>query len=101
MEKGKLSALLPIGVFLAAFLGISFISGDFRSMPAIVGFLMALLCAFLQNRKMSFEEKISVVANGVGKYRGGCLQPTIGLSMGSPMEELEKGLKELKGFAAP
>ncbi|MCR1843082.1 Na+/H+ antiporter NhaC family protein [Murimonas intestini] len=67
MEKGKLSALLPIGVFLAAFLGISFISGDFRSMPAIVGFLMALLCAFLQNRKMSFEEKISVVAKGVGE----------------------------------
>jgi hypothetical protein len=30
------------------------------------------------------------------KYRGGCSQP----SMGSPMEELEKGQKELKGFAA-
>jgi hypothetical protein len=26
---------------------------------------------------------------------------TIGLSTGSPKEELEKGLKELKGFAAP
>jgi hypothetical protein len=33
--------------------------------------------------------------------RGRCLQPTIGLSTGSPMEELEKGLKELRGFAAP
>jgi hypothetical protein len=29
-------------------------------------------------------------------YRGGCLQPTIELVMGSPVEELEKGLK---GFA--
>jgi hypothetical protein len=28
-------------------------------------------------------------------------QPTIGLSVGTPVEELEKGLKELKGFAAP
>jgi hypothetical protein len=28
-------------------------------------------------------------------------QPTIGLSTGSPMEELKKGLEELKGFAAP
>ena len=28
-------------------------------------------------------------------------QPTIALSTGSPMEELEKGLKELKGFATP
>jgi hypothetical protein len=33
------------------------------------------------------------------KYRGEYLQPAIELSMGSPMEELEKGLKELKGFA--
>jgi hypothetical protein len=35
------------------------------------------------------------------KYRGRCSQPTIGLSMGSSMEELEKGLKKLKGFATP
>jgi hypothetical protein len=33
------------------------------------------------------------------KYRGRCSQPTIGLSMESPMEE--KKLKELKCFAAP
>ena len=32
-------------------------------------------------------------------YRGRCLQPTIGLRNEFPMEELEKGLKELKGFA--
>jgi hypothetical protein len=30
------------------------------------------------------------------KYRGGCSQPTIGLSTRSRMEELEKGPKELK-----
>ena len=35
------------------------------------------------------------------KYRGGCSQPTIGVSTRSPMEELEKGLKELKDLAAP
>jgi hypothetical protein len=34
------------------------------------------------------------------KYRGGGSQPTIGLRVGSQMEELEKGLKELRGFAA-
>ena len=34
-------------------------------------------------------------------YRSGCSQPSNGLSTGSPMEELEKGPKELKGFAAP
>jgi hypothetical protein len=35
------------------------------------------------------------------KHRGRCLQSTIGLSTGSPKEELEKGLIELKGFATP
>ena len=36
-----------------------------------------------------------------GKYRGVFSNLTFGLSVGSEMEELEKGLKELKGFAAP
>jgi hypothetical protein len=35
------------------------------------------------------------------KYRRGFSLPTIGVSTGTPMEELEKGLKELKGFATP
>ena len=33
--------------------------------------------------------------------RCGCSQPTIGLSLGIPMEKLGEGLKELKGFATP
>ena len=35
------------------------------------------------------------------KYRERCSQPIIGLSSGSPMEEPEKALKMLKGFASP
>jgi hypothetical protein len=35
------------------------------------------------------------------KYRGECSQATIELNTGSPMEDPEKGPKELKGFAAP
>ena len=35
------------------------------------------------------------------KYKGGHSEPAIELSTGSPMGELEKGPKELKGFAAP
>jgi hypothetical protein len=34
------------------------------------------------------------------KYTGGWSQSTIGLSIKSPMEELEKGPKELKDLAA-
>jgi hypothetical protein len=35
------------------------------------------------------------------KYRGGCSQLIIALSTRTPMEELEKVLKELNGFATP
>jgi hypothetical protein len=35
------------------------------------------------------------------KYWDGWSQPTIALSAGSPMKELEKGLKEIKGIATP
>jgi hypothetical protein len=35
------------------------------------------------------------------KCRDGCSQPTIGLSAWSPIEELEKGPKALKGIATP
>jgi len=65
-RKGNPMALLPIGVFLLIFIGTGVLMGDFYSMPAIVGFLIALLVAFLQNRKLSFSEKFAVVARGVG-----------------------------------
>jgi hypothetical protein len=35
------------------------------------------------------------------KYRGRSSEPTTGLSVGFSMKEMEKGLKELRGFAAP
>lgn len=66
-EKCRIGALLPIGVFLLLFLGMGILSGDFYSMPTIVAFLIALLVAFVQYPKETkFEEKISIVAKGVG-----------------------------------
>jgi len=66
MEKGRLRALLPIGVFLVSFLGMGIISGDFNHMPTVVGFLLALMTAFFQNRSLNFDEKIKVITKGVG-----------------------------------
>ena len=66
-RKGKASALLPIGVFLVIFLGAGIVFRDFYAMPAIVAFLIALFVAFLQNRKVSFDEKIRLIAKGVGE----------------------------------
>ena len=65
-NKGRASALLPILVFLVIFLGSGFLTGDFYSMPAIIGFLIALMVAFIQNPSLNFEEKIKVITKGVG-----------------------------------
>ncbi len=64
--KGRAIALLPIGVFLVIFLGAGIITKDFYAMPAIVGFLIALFVAFLQNRDLKFSDKIRVIAKGAG-----------------------------------
>ena len=65
-KQGRAIALLPIGVFLVIFLGSGIITGDFYAMPAIVAFLIALCVAFLQNKSLAFDEKIKVIAKGVG-----------------------------------
>ena len=64
-NKGGISALLPIAVFLVIFIGSGIIFNDFYSMPAIVAFLIALFVAFLQNRKLKFNDKLKVIAKGV------------------------------------
>ena len=65
--KGKASALLPIGVFLVIFLGAGIVFHDFYAMPAIVAFLIALFVAFLQNRGVGFQDKMRLIAQGVGE----------------------------------
>lgn len=66
-KKGRAIALLPIGVFLIIFLGAGIVFKDFYAMPAIVAFLIALFVAFLQNKELSFNKKIEVIAKGVGE----------------------------------
>lgn len=75
MKKGNPWALLPIVVFLVLFIAVGIVDnrsggmfGD--SMPAIVGFLIALVVAFLQNpkdKRLSFEEKLNAMARGAGE----------------------------------
>lgn len=66
-------ALLPIAVFLVLYLGLGLvfeyvlmIEMGFYKIPIVVVFLVALLVAFLQNRALSFDEKLEVVARSVG-----------------------------------
>lgn len=66
-EKGNAAALLPIGIFLILFLGAGILSGNFYSMPAVLAFLIALFVAFVQDRKHDFNEKMHIIAQGVGE----------------------------------
>lgn len=65
-SKGRAIALLPIGVFLLIFIGSGILTGDFYSMPAIVGFLIALVVAFSQNKNLSFVQKLHLASKGAG-----------------------------------
>ena len=66
-KRGNPIALLPIGVFLIIFSGAGILFHDFYTMPAIVGFLIALTVAFFQNRKVKFQEKVAIISKGIGE----------------------------------
>ena len=73
MKKGNAWALLPIGVFVLLYLalGIIFeyalkIEMGFYNVPIVVVFLVALLVACLQNRKLKLNEKLVCMGRGVG-----------------------------------
>ena len=73
MKKGNVWALLPIGIFVALYLGLGItfeyilkISMGFYKVPIVVIFLVALLVACLQNKKVNFETKLAIMGQGVG-----------------------------------
>ncbi len=68
-------ALFPILVFLVLYLGggiyFEYISPEegrmgFYVMSVVVSFGLALIVAFLQNKSLSFDEKVSICAKGIG-----------------------------------
>ena len=73
MKKGNPVALLPIGVFLVLYLGLGLwfeyglhIPMGFYNIPIVIAFLVSILVACLQNRSMSFDEKLELMGQGVG-----------------------------------
>ena len=74
MEKRRKSAsLLPVGIFLVFYLGLGIlfeyimkIPMGFYNVPIVVAFLAAILVACLQNRKVSFDEKLEIMGRGIG-----------------------------------
>ncbi len=73
VKKGNVKALLPIGVFLVLYLGLGIlfeygmgIPMGFYNIPVVVIFLVALLVACFQNRKLPFDDKLAIMGRGMG-----------------------------------
>lgn len=73
MKKKNPRALLPIGVFLLIYLGLGLlfeyglkIPMGFYNIPIVIAFLIAILVACLQNKAVSFDEKLAIMGQGVG-----------------------------------
>lgn len=71
--KSNPAALLPILVFLGLYLGMGLIfeyvlkiEMGFYNIPIVVVFMVALLVACLQNVKLKFDDKMVIMARGVG-----------------------------------
>ena len=74
-NKGNVKALLPIGLFLLIYLGngiyFEYISPNgegmgFYVVSVVLAFSIALIVAFVQNRKLGFNAKIHICAKGIG-----------------------------------
>lgn len=74
MQKKKSNpiALMPIVVFLVLYLGLGIlfeyvldIPMGFYNVPIVIAFLVAILVACLQNRTVSFDEKLELMAQGL------------------------------------
>ena len=73
VKKGNVKALLPSGVFLVLYLGLGIlfeygmgIPMGFYNIPVVVIFLVALLVACFQNRKLPFDDKLTIMGRGMG-----------------------------------
>lgn len=71
-NHGNAIALLPIGVFLVLYLGLGIlfeygmkIEMGFYNIPIIVAFMTAIFTACIQNRSVSFEDKLEIMGNSL------------------------------------
>ena len=71
--KSNPAALLPVLVFLILYLGTGLlfeyvlkIEMGFYSIPIVVVFMIALLVACVQNRSLSFDDKLAIMGHSVG-----------------------------------
>ncbi|MGO1470278.1 MAG: Na+/H+ antiporter NhaC family protein, partial [Tissierella sp.] len=68
-KKGSFIGLLPLIFFLVIYMGTGILSGEFSSMPLLLGFIFASGLSLLLNRpgeKASLEDKMDIFSKGGG-----------------------------------
>lgn len=71
-KKSNPLALIPIGVFIILYLGLGIIFEyvlhipmGFYNIPIVVAFMVAIMVACLQNRNLTFDQKLGVMGQGL------------------------------------
>ncbi len=70
VNKGNFMGLMPLIAFLVIYLLTGIISGDFGTMPLMIGIALASIVAFLLNdkeNKLSFTDKVTLYCKGGGE----------------------------------
>ncbi len=72
MKKGNAKALIPIAVFIVLYLGLGIIFEyimkipmGFYNIPIVVAIMVAILVACIQNRQISFDDKLEIMGQGL------------------------------------
>lgn len=72
-KKGNVWALLPILIFVVLYLGFGIlfeyvlkIEMGFYNIPIVIVFLIALMVACFQNPKLKFDDKLTLMGQGIG-----------------------------------
>ncbi len=66
INKSNAWALVPMGVFLVAYLLTSIVIKDFYKVPIIVAFLLSAIVAIAMNPKESINKKLQIFCEGAG-----------------------------------
>lgn len=66
MKKANGKALLPLVIFIIAYLGLSIAAGDMYGVSVIIPFSIAAISALVMNRKKTLNEKIDTFCKGAG-----------------------------------
>lgn len=68
-KKGHVKGIFPLLTFLILYMFAGFVSGDFESMPLMIGIVIAITVALFMNNKedkKSLNEKITIFTKGAG-----------------------------------